>query len=373
MRVINIGAYSSDKRLFRQNKTEMQQQNLLKTNDFVQIKSTFYSATSSVSQINFGAKIPFANVRDIPCPCCGTPMLPRKVYVDVTLRTNSAQVDKVGHATTVLSNYTKNMRPVERDVFSLLKSTYLQNPVAYDFQEILMHLRPEYLAKLKVVQFNILKDIEKLNQDFSNGHKKGIQNLIAETRRVINEDKQDHYFKRKTFIDLVYWSLRDLLVSKNESEDKRIAKLIYAKALTLPNSRNNTESFVVKYSRRSHREIVERLLSDSVSTIEHIRAKSFQGMSNYFNYLLQCQACNNERGNMSFYHWTKYHHSQMQEKLKEYLKVVIGIFKADRVKKREDRRIPVKWQTYPKEVTETIYKQSGKKIDLRDFVASLLK
>lgn len=372
MKVVNIGVYNSNKNLFHQKNIEIQRQDFLRDNNFAQMN--FPSSLIPPSfQVNFGAKIPFAQIRDIPCPCCGIPMLPRKAFEDVTRRANSAQVDKVGAATGILSRYRKNMHPVEKKVFTLINTNNSQNPTFQDFQEILMNLRPEYLAKLKVIQFNILKDIEKLNQDFSNGHKASIQKLIDETRNIIDEDKQDHHFKRKSFIDRIYSGLRDLLKSKTESEDKRIAELIYAKAISLPNSRNNIESFIVKYSRRSHREIAERLLFGSVSTIEHVRAKADKGPNSSFNYLLQCDDCNNTRGRIHFYHWTKYYQSQMPEKLKEYLKKVIEIYKADSVRPREAKIIPKKWQNYPKEIAETIYKQSGKKIDLRDYVAELMK
>ena len=65
----------------------------------------------------------------------------------------------------------------------------------------------------------------------------------------------------------------------------------------MPNTHTNVDAFVIKYSRKSSKEIMTRLLEPRQATIEHLKPVSHGGGNEMSNIVLACKDCNSKRSN----------------------------------------------------------------------------
>lgn len=216
-----------------------------------------------------------------------------------------------------------------------------------NLQEILMSLRPESLKKLRTSEFKILGEMDNLGRDLSFESLIELSNLTNEARNLISKDTPDNPFKRKSFI----YSVSQF---KEQIPEKEIAEKIYKKASSLSNSDNDVNSFIVKYSQRSSREIGQRLISRAAATIEHIKPRADEGTNSAGNYLLECMGCNNDRGNIPLDQWVKAHPSMLKntQKYMDFVikKINLGLFKD--------------FDWYPEAIAETLKTESKGLINL---------
>lgn len=137
---------------------------------------------------------------------------------------------------------------------------------------------------------------------------------------------------------------------QNKNPDNEKLHIIVNVARKLPNSSTDTDAFLVKYSRRGQVEIGQRLVTKSVSTIEHIHPthpkdpKLPKGESSERNYLAECAGCNNKRGSILLNDWMAIN-PNMFKNLKIYMSEIKELIRTGRL---------VGHISYPKTVAKTI-------------------
>lgn len=303
--------------------------------------------------VNFGSiksKFIFATIEGIHCPCCGKAMITRKKH-ETTLTERALSGPSV-KAIQILSQFEESMKDVEKLCFQKIKQISKKEP-RKDLQKILLRLRPESLKRLQTGQLKIINKINSFGELLSNNSRMQLLKITDMAKTIIIEDHPENQFRRKIFIN-------NISKFKESIPENKIGDQIYEVALSLKNSENDLDSFIVKYSQRSSREIGQRLVT--FSTIEHIKPHSGEGKSAMENYLSECLADNGNKGDMPLHEWLKIH-PEMIENTKLYLTDIINIINQGRAKG---------YESYPLDVTKTLKQESLGKIDLEDWVRTKL-
>lgn len=295
-------------------------------------------------QPSFGTKS-ITSLRGIHCPCCGITMVIMEDFNRVLTEHNLSGSSK--NALKAVSMFESSLHHVEKRVFHILKKLSKENPNA-TLSQLLIQEAPKHFKRLQMRQLRVLDAIDIYSEALSGELREKVVALSSSARKQIlivadSKDINIQYFKRKMFVN----PIRELMEAN--PENKAISS-IYNQAQRLPNSTNDVDSFVIKYFRRSSREIGQRLVSPSVSTVEHILPVARNGENHIKNYLPECAHCNGERHETLLHKWMQKH----PEMLKNILVTAKEVF---RKIKRIKNTIYVK-QNYPKIVVERIEEQT---------------
>lgn len=292
------------------------------------------------SQVSFnGSRLPFSHLQNIPCPCCGKIMIPPNLFSKKLTAENLSGTS--AKAIKVLSEFKDNMPDIEKLCFEKFEKISRTSPNKA-LAEIVKNLRDESLKKLKVNQFNVLRDINSMSANLSKDSVARIKALLKESKKIIEKDSPDNLFKRKTFI-------KKLFRITSEIPEKELGEKIHTKSFEIDNSENDVNAFIVKYSQRSSSEIGQRLVSKAVSTIEHIKPQVNKGENLDKNYLLECAGCNNSRMAIPLDEWIKNVHPEMPENTQKHFDFIIDLINQKKIKDFDD---------YPEEVAKTLEKES---------------
>lgn len=242
------------------------------------------------NQLTFGYSLPFKNYKLI-CFNCGKPMISHKVYKNYVKKINSKTAKEILQ---ILNAYKKYLRPIEKECHTILSEECKKAPNA-DLQVLLINLAPKHMEKLENIQFKMLNKLDKLSNKLPKEKAEELKKLNQEAREIIlkgNSKKEP--FKRKIWIENIYELSESL-------EDKKLADKIYQLAENFPTSNNNVSAFIIKYSRRSPREIAERFLSEAQVSTDHFDAHKNGGASHWTNYISKDRGCNSTEGKMTPY------------------------------------------------------------------------
>lgn len=222
----------------------------------------------------------------VTCVCCGKkmidPALISKMDSEGLFKTSGNNILKT------LKQFKDIMKPLEKRVYCLLCNLQKQYP-------------DKSLSKLLETQKHNLeaKLIDKQSKIFGKIYDYSIKHLPDKKVNELSEILQNTYneiystnpkttFGRKKFIGLIYKFTLDI--------SPQHAKKLLSIAEKLPSSKDQYEAFIVKYSRKSNREIALRLIERSVGTIEHIKPRAEGGEDSVYNYALECAEDNWNRG-----------------------------------------------------------------------------
>lgn len=250
---------------------------------------------------SFGAKS-LTNLRGIHCPCCGLPMVIMEDFTKVLTEQNLSGTSK--KALKAVSIFEASLHHVEKRVFHILNKLGKNNPDA-TLAQLLIQEAPKHFKSLQIRQLKVLDRIDIYSVALPNDIKAKLAALSNSAREQIlsvadTNNINNKYFKRKTFVN----SVKELMEA---NPDNSTLKLIYQSAEKLPNSTNDLDSFIIKYFRRSSREVGQRLVSPSVSTVEHLLPKAKDGENNISNYLPECAHCNGTRHDTLLHKWIQKH------------------------------------------------------------------
>lgn len=293
-----------------------------------------------ISFTGVNAQIPFflKVVDNIPCPCCGIKMVKSS---DIALKLGGdVLTGPSAHSIEALYEFEDSMHPIEKACFGAIKSLGKKNP-EMPLNELLLSVKELHLEKLKITEFKVLNQLDKLGKQLSPMSAKKLSDITDAARFSIKAEDSDVPFKRKTVLDRV-------LKLKAHIPEKKVAEELLKVAHKLPSSGTNVDAFMVKYSRRSSKEIGLRLVSPSIGTVEHIRPKSIGGENNDKNYLLECAGCNNSRGNISLEDWVKIH-PEMSDNIQKNMDAVIEKINSGIIKG---------YNWYPAEIAKTVAEES---------------
>lgn len=307
---------------------------------------------SSEAQSNF----PIKKLDNIPCPSCGEYMLPQRTVNEIVNKIRGTEENKYLETLKPYKNY---MRPIEKQVFEMLVEEKTKNPTK-DLQEILnINASQGYrLAKLEEKQLEL---IDTMIEDASQlkGYKKYLINsFLNKSAVIVMEGKRGEPFKRMTFID----GLKDI---RKKLNDEQLYKKLEKTAQTLPQSSDDADAFIIKYSRRGSKEIAERLINTAGATTEHIKPYSDPNNPHETeqekrkkninsNFMAECESCNSQRGNMPLEDWFE-KEPDMPQNTKKHIKEVI--------KRIEDGKL-VNFEQYPLQVAQTLHDESNGAINI---------
>lgn len=234
--------------------------------------------------------------RNVPCPYSSILMIPNAVANKVLTQENLSK--PIASAIKYLEPFANRMFPVEKQCFDILKQAAKEQP-QMRIQEILVKLKGNSLEHLKNSQFDILDRIDNIGLGLSDDSFDELIRITDQTREVIFSDSYTKGFKRKTAIRQFDEFRKNL-----PEEEKTIGDEIYNCSKEFINSENSLDAFIAKYSRRTSREIGQRLVSKSFATLEHVHPQSqhFDGteINRPGNWLVASAGYNNGRGDEAF-------------------------------------------------------------------------
>ncbi len=285
---------------------------------------------------------PLRKLRNITCPYRGIEIIPSEKIKE--FEKNLANCKNAEDAVELLSKYQKNMLPVEKAMFAIFKDFASINPDD-NLQNCLKMLKTNCLIKLKLEEMEVLDDVDMLTKRLSPQSALEIRGKSTECRQIILSKSTHDTFKRKTYLE----SLEKFIPKENERE---IFNTIKNKALFLPTSESSKNAFVVKYSKRTHTEIVRRIFIASTGSIEHIVPASNGGLNTIGNFLLTSASGNRYRENMPLCEYIK-RHPKIPQYMQMYIDDVIREIHKGNMQGNE---------TYPYKVKKKLFEESEGRI-----------
>ena len=293
---------------------------------------------------NTSAGNPLRKLRDIICPYFGVKMITGAELPKIEAKIN--QCLDVKDIVKTLTPYKKYMQKVEKNIFRMFEAYAKFNPNA-DLQSILKREYNQALVKLKLEEFNVLDDVDKMSLKLSPDLALQVHGKTTECRQVILDDNPENVFKRKTLLT----SLDEITPKRNE---KKAYDELKDRAEYLPTSATSVNAFIVKYADRSQEEIAKRLIRVSMATIEHVKPDSKNGKNSISNFLLTSASANNIRSNMPLNKFIDMF-PNVPKNCQKYIEQIISILKSGGLKGSE---------TYPFRIKKTLFKESKGRIDL---------
>jgi len=335
--------------------------NILKRNKSIPLKHP-----SAQNPINFTAQCSEKDfkLKDIPnlhCPVCGLVMLnptQRKTFVDdVAPKTGEALIEALNKyedetalvgSDDPLNEHKTIYRPLKAKILEVIKRTAKQNP-NLNLLQIVKQKRTEFLAPLIKQQLSITSELEEYLEtvEISEDERKTIKGIIEEFKsQILGESEVE--FKRKNYIHAL----------SNVVEDPEIQEKITGIIECLPQSKNDVNSFFVKYSKeaKSSRTIASKFVDQSIPTAEHLKPRSKGGKNNTDNYICDCADCNSARCNTDFDEWLR-EKPELAGNLQKYIEDIQKII--------DEGNFPVAYDSYVDEVVKTIAKLSYGKLKLK--------
>ena len=231
---------------------------------------------------------PLRKLRNITCPYTGIKIIPGTATKP--FEKGLANCKAAGDCVNLLSEYANNLLPTEKSVYAIFKDFAELNPND-NLQSCLQMLYMNCLTRLKLEEFCVLDEVDKLSCKLSPTTALKLREKTTRCRQLILNDSKKDSFKRKTFLS----SLEEIAPKENEVE---IFGDIKNKALFLPTSGSSKNAFVVKYSSRTQTEAVRRIFIASTGSIEHVIPQSLGGLNTIGNFLWTTASGNRYRENM---------------------------------------------------------------------------
>ena len=297
-------------------------------------------------QSNTSAGNVLKKLRKVKCPYFGVEMISgnelKKVekYID--------ECTCVKDIVKVLSKYRHYMQDTEKKIYIKFVEISQKSP-SITLTECLKLLYDEAIIKLKLEEFNVLDDVDKISLNLSPQNALLVHEKTTRCRQIILENNEADTFKRKILL-----SSLDEIKPNNKNDESKVLEKLKDRAVYLPTSGTSENAFIVKYVNRSQQEIAKRILRPSVATIEHIQPESLNGQNAIGNFLLASEGANSFRANMPLYKFIEMFPS-IPQKCQNYIEQIIKFIHNGQLKG---------YEMYPYKVKQTLEKESNGKIIL---------
>lgn len=245
--------------------------------------SNFYPVSFGKLRLNPDMEFLLGYANYFKCAYTGRPMISKpkakEIYQKLEKRQNAqASINLLQHTQ-------RYMHDVESIVFNILSDAPYLNK--RDFQDILNEFVPDSLEQLKIKQFEILNNTNKLISTLSEPIAKQVITIRDETLLQI----EDGTFGRKKPLNKIK------SINATGKDLQQVIK-IYRKWYKLPTSSNDLDAFIVQYSKMPHLAIAKRLISSAVASLEHVKPHSRGGDDGLANLILVSSQFNNARDTM---------------------------------------------------------------------------
>lgn len=287
---------------------------------------------------------PLRKLKNIVCPYFGI-----KTISGAELPRIEKRLDKctnVKEVVKVLKPYSSYMQKTEKKIYKLFVENARKNPDK-KLPEILQEHYDNAFVKLKLEEFSVLDDVDKISLKLSPTQALAVHSKTTTCRQVIIDNKQDDTFKRKTLLN----SLEELKPKRGE---KAIFELLRDRAIYLPTSSSSENAFIVKYANRSQEEIAKRIIRASRATIEHVKPNSKKGENALSNFMLVSESANSARSNMPLSKFIDRFPCVLKN-CQKYINQIISIINSGNFRGNE---------TYPYQIKKTLAKESAGRIIL---------
>lgn len=298
---------------------------------------------------NTSAGSPLRKLKKIRCPYFGSEMFTGSEIAFLEKRLDNCT--NIKEIVSTLSKYRKYMLKTEKKIFKRF-SEYAKIKPEAQLQDCLKLWYDEAITKLKLDEFSVLDDVDKMSLKLSPQYALAVHAQTTQCRQIILENNKEDTFKRRMLLD----SLEEIIPKRGE---KKIFQQLKDRAAYLPTSVTSENAFIVKYADRTQQEIAKRLIRSSVATIEHIKPNSKDGENNIANFLLASAGANNLRSNMPLYKFIDMF-PNIPKNCQKYINQIIELIHKGWLKGNE---------TYPYKVRNTLAKESQGRIllDLSEY------
>lgn len=252
------------------------------------------------STSNFKVK----ELEDMPCTCCGRPMMTNKQTDEFALRAGKAVGEDLNQ---VLEDNMPYFRAEEKAIVHYIQKQTKNMPDA-TLTTAISRTNADPAQILRDEQIDVLKRTSEKSKELL-GEKNIVQGLcereLAKTFGVgVNERRRPKSgvgsrFNRTDFLSQI------VDTEKKGVAHKDVHKILDV-AVQLPESEKIISKMLSDYGHGgSDVRFAKRLIQKAVVTAEHIHPKSKGGPNATNNYMGECQECNGSRGNMSYDEWMK--------------------------------------------------------------------
>lgn len=224
--------------------------------EYSALPNTLHLANTSNVIFKGGKQLLHRQAKHFKCAYTGLPLLPKKEYQQLSeklLKRPNAQ-----SSIKLLENYQPYMGEVEEYAFETFKENKYK--CKKSFQDVLIDLVPEALPRLREKQLEVLNGSKQIIFDMTEDTAVKVNGIIEECKKRIEDDT----FRRQ-------YALDELDKVGQGSFDRWLVERLYKKWYQdLPSTSDNFDAFVVKYSRKDHNCIANRLVSTAVATVDDI-------------------------------------------------------------------------------------------------------
>lgn len=227
---------------------------------------------------------PIRELHNVPCAFFGITTLGE--FELKKIRSGILDCNTVKQTIAYLKRYKdKNMLPTEKKIFEFFEDAapYSQR---MKFPDLLKEWYKEALIKLKLEEFKVIDNVNQISLQMSPETAFAVRKEIVKCENLLTDDNPKKSFKRKTIIN----ALSNIKPKEGEEE---IMDHLMNVAYYLPNSITSENAFIVKYANRSHKEISDRLIRDSLLTMDHLLAASQKGPNSLSNFVGASAGANN--------------------------------------------------------------------------------
>ena len=210
-----------------------------------------------------------------------------------------------------------------------------------------------YLQKLQKKQNSKLKKVPPLIQQLSPEFAQKASIALEESFRIFNTESTDIIHKRTRVIEKFEEAFKD--IADGSPLDKEITKLIMERLENLPDSKNDVNAFMVKYSRKNPNAIPKILVERIRNTNDHVKPehrKYDEGANNKKNYLNLCGKCNHNRKTESYLYSIK-KNPDMPKNTQRQIDEIIDFI---------NRGILAEYDSWPNDIKEPLGLESEGKI-----------
>ena len=242
-------------------------------------------------------------LEDMPCTCCGRPMMTNKQTDEFALKAGKASGAELNN---ILEENMPYFRAEEKAIVHYIQKQLKDMPDS-SLTTAISRTNPDPARILKDEQIDVIKRTSEKSKELL-GDKNIIQNLcereLAKSFGISNsKDRRPQRgafgsFNRTEFLSNI------VEAEKKGIEHKNIHQILDV-AVQLPESVKIISKMLNDYGHGSDVRFAKRLIQKAVVTAEHIHPKSKGGPNATNNYMGECQECNGSRGNMSYDEWMK--------------------------------------------------------------------
>lgn len=333
------------------------------TNNFFGVRGLKNNNSKGVFEHNlnneFNAILPEKELSFKSTTSAGTPLRKLKHIIDPYFGTKMIsgmelpkieyQIEKcknIKDIVKVLYPYRTYMQKIEKNIFKKIQQASKSEP-EITIPQVLKRYYNEALIRLKLEEFNVLDDVDKISIQLSPQKALEVHHKTTRCRQVILDNKENETFKRKVLLS----SLEEI---KPANGEKKIFETLKDRAIYLPTSGTSENAFIVKYADRTQTEIAKRIMRASLATIEHVKPSSKSGKNEIQNFLLVSESANSARSNMPLPKFIA-RFPIILKNCQKYIEQIMTIIRNGGLRGNE---------TYPYKIKKTLFRESKGLIDL---------